>query len=133
MKTQILNYLLDVNEKALNGELNPLESYIELKSIESCLKDVLKGLQEDAINEAEKYGKGEHEAYGAKFNVRNGATRYDFKKIAEWSKLSAELKVFEEARKSIIKSGQTEVYDANGELIELPIVKPGATTIAVKL
>jgi len=133
MKTEILNYLLDVNEKALNGELNPLESYIELKSIESCLKDVMKGLQPDAIDEAEKYGKGEHDAYGAKFNVRNGATRYDFKKIAEWAKMSAEIKAFEETRKSLIKSGQSEVYDANGELIELPIVKPGATTIAVKL
>ena len=133
MKTEILNYLLDVNEKALNGELNPLESYIELKSIEACLKDVMKGLQEDAINEAEKYGKGEHEAYGAKFNVRNVATRYDFKKIAEWAKMSAEIKAFEEHRKTLAKLGGDENYDANGELIELPIVKPGGVTIAVKL
>ena len=133
MKAEIINYLLDLNEKGINGEINPLEAYIDLKSIESCLKDVLKGLQEDAINEAEKYGKGEHEAFGAKFNIRNGATRYDFKKIAEWAEMSAKLKAFEEARKSIIKSGQSEVYDANGELIELPIVKPGATTIAIKL
>ena len=133
MKTEILNYLLDVNEKSINGELNSLESYIELKGIEACLKDVLKGLQEDAINEAEKYGKGEHEAYGAKFNVRNGATRYDFKKISEWAKMSAEIKAFEEQRKQLAKMGAGDTFDSNGELIELPIVKPGATTIAVKL
>ena len=133
MKTEILNYLLDVNEKAINGEINPLESYIELKSIESCLKDVMKGLQPEAINEAEKYGKGEHDAYGAKFNIRNGATRYDFKKIAEWAEMSANIKAFEETRKHLVKVGAGDTYNADGELIELPIVKPGATTIAVKL
>ena len=68
-----------------------------------------------------------------KFNVRNVATRYDFKKIAEWSKMSAEIKAFEEHRKTLAKLGGDENYDANGELIELPIVKPGGVTIAVKL
>jgi hypothetical protein len=131
MKTQILNYLLEVNEKGINGEINPLQTYIDLKAIENTLKDVMKGLYESAIDEAENYGKGEHTAFGAKFIVKNGPTRYDWSNVSDHVALKDQLKTIEKERKHLV--GQGEVYNADGELLEVPEVKPGGTILSIKL
>jgi hypothetical protein len=125
--------LLDLNDKVINGEMSALKAYIICKDLEKTLKDVLKGLSEEAITEAEKYGKGEHDAFGAKFQVRNGATRWDFKHISEWKNKSADLKAYEESLKALAKSGHTGIDEATGEVLELPKQIFGATTLSIKI
>lgn len=125
--------VLDLNDKVINGEMSALKAYILLKDLEKLTKDVLKGLQDQAIDEAESYGKGEHDAYGAKFQVRNGATRWDFKHIQEWKNKSADLKAYEESLKALAKSGHTGIDEETGEVLELPKQVFGATTLSIKL
>ena len=130
----ILNELHEINEKALNGEGNALEAYINCKQVEKLLKNVLNGLHEAAIEEAEKYGKGEHEAHGAKFQVKNGAARYDFKAVSEWVELKAKLTAIETERKALVKVGQVNLVNADtGEFVELPIQTFTRDSLTIKL
>jgi hypothetical protein len=131
---QILNQLNDINDKALNGEVSALKAYIECKTVEKLLKNVLKGLHEAAIDEATTYGKGEHEAHGAKFQVKNGAARYDFSKVAMHTEIKAQLKQCEESLKAILNSGKHNFADAEtGEMVELPVKTYSADSITIKL
>ena len=126
----ILNELHEINEKALNGEGNALEAYINCKQVEKLLN----GLHEAAIEEAEKYGKGEHEAHGAKFQVKNGAARYDFKAVSEWVELKAKLTAIETERKALVKVGQVNLVNAEtGEFVELPVQTFTRDSITIKL
>ena len=130
----ILNELHEINEKALNGDGNALEAYINCKQVEKLLKDVMNGLHEAAIEEAEKYGKGEHEAHGAKFQVKNGAALYDFKAVSEWVELKAKLTAIETERKALVKVGQMNLVNAEtGEFVELPIQTFTRDSITIKL
>lgn len=130
----ILNELNEVNEKALNGEANALEAYINCKQVEKLLKNVMNGLHEAAIEEAEKYGKGEHEAHGAKFQVKNGAARYDFKTVSEWVELKAKLTAIETERKALVKVGQNNLINADtGAFVELPVQTFTRDSITIKL
>ena len=131
---QILNYLHDLNDKALNGDTSPLKAYIECKTIEKLLKDVMSGLHEAAITEAETYGKGEHEAHGAKFQVKNGAARYDFKGVSAWAQLKEELTAIELQGKALVKAGKLNMADGDtGEMIELPLQTFTRDSITIKL
>lgn len=122
-----------INEAVINGEINALEAYIELKRIENLLKDVMKGVQEEAIIEAEKYGKGEHEDFGAKFQVKNAAGRWSYKNNKHWVELDANRKGLEEQLKALYKAGVTGVDEETGELIQHAEYTEGKTTISVKL
>jgi len=127
------DYLYNLNEAVINGEKNPLEVYVELKGLEKLLKDVISAVQPDAIDEAEKYGKGEHDAYGAKFQVKNGAGRWSFKGNPEWVDAEAKKKAIEEQLKTLFKGGVVGVDESTGEMIKGAEFTPGKTTIAVRL
>lgn len=129
-----LNEIHNANEEALNGDGNALKTYIECKTIEKLLKSVMAGIHEAAIDEAEKYGKGEHEAHGAKFQVKNGAARYDFKGVTMHAELKGQLKQCEESLKAILNSGKHNFADAEtGEMVELPIKTYTRDSLTIKL
>lgn len=128
-----MEQLHNINEGVINGEMNPLQAYIELKRIESLLKDVMKGVQEEAITEAEKYGKGEHEAFGAKFQVKNAGGRWNYKNNQQWLQLSTKIKGLEEQLKAAHKAGGTLIDEETGEVIGGAEFSEGKTTIAIKL
>lgn len=132
---QILHELQELNETALNGDGNALEAYIQCKTIEMLLKDVMNGLQPAAIEEAEKYGKGEHEAHGAKFQVKNGAARYDFKGVATWVEAKKALTDIEVMGKAMLKAGNNiNISDSNtGEMVELPVQSFNRDILTIKI
>lgn len=133
MNTELINHIYNLNEKVINGDTNALPVYIELKKIEKVLADVIKGVYEQAIEEAESYGKGEHTDHGAKFQVRNGATRWDFSTCEEVTQLKAELKAKEEELKTLAKSRVKNLVNADtGELYQLPIEKKGKDSLTIK-
>ena len=134
MNTEAKNYFYDLNDKVFNGELSPLKAYIELKGFEKLIAELIKGTQEDAINEAETYGKGEHQAHGAKFTIKSGPSTWDFSGCANIIKLKKELKDQEDKLKKLAEGGLSEIMDVQtGEVLDLPIKKQGRTTISIKL
>lgn len=131
----IIEILQDLNDAVLNGDKEALPTFIELKGVEKLLKQVLTGMQDAAIDEAERYGKGEHELNGAKFQVKNAAGRWDYKECKEWADKKDELGQIEEALKALYKArhfGDLARVD-DGEVMELPKYSQGKTTIAIKL
>lgn len=132
---QIETILHDLNEAVLNGEKEALPTFIELKRVEKLLKSVLAGIQDAAIDEAENYGKGEHELNGARFQVKNAAGRWDFKNVQEHIERKAALTQLEETLKALYKAryyGDLASVE-DGQVIDLPKYTQGKTTIAVRV
>ena len=46
---------LELLEKVKNGDINPRQTYVELKQLQTEIDHVLKSIQDDALTEAEKY------------------------------------------------------------------------------
>ncbi len=122
---------------ASTGYANPLRVYITLKRIETALEGAISEAQPLAIDEADNYGNGEHTAFGAKFNVKNAAGRWDFKGVSRWNELKSDLTNLEDGLKFAYgarqKIGATSVDETTGEVEELPTYTPGKTTISIKL
>lgn len=135
MKAIILEYLHKINEAVINGEKPALEAYVELTEIGKLLDSVKKGVQDEAITEIEKHGKGVHELYGAKIQHKNGAAMYDFKHIPEWAEKKADLAKLEDSYKALYRAKYLGDFAKveDGEVMELPKVTYRKDSIQVTL
>ena len=114
-------------KQAQAGEINGLEAYIASKVALKELEEVSKQLQPLAIDEAGKYGAKSFTAFGAKIELRNGASTWKFQGAA-YDTAKANLKYIEELAK--IGGG---VIEATGEVVEKAIKIEGKQTIAISL
>lgn len=119
--TDYINYANEVKE----GRVNPLEAYIALKAAANDLEKALKEVQDLAIDEANKYGQKSFQAFGAKIEVRNGASRWDYKSVKAHVQLSTQLKYIED----LAKAGGGVTMD--GEIVEPATKINGRETIAI--
>lgn len=95
--------------KAKDGETNPLEVKLKLKALESIIKDCAAYIDPLAREEAEKYGSKSFKAMGAKVELAETGTKYDYSECndLEYSKLLNESMVIEaqlKAREMFLKS-----------------------------
>lgn len=91
--------IAELVESAENGDINALRVYAQLKRTSDLLSDAIKQVEVLAIDEASKQGTKTFEAYGNKFELRSGMTRYSYKNIPIWNEKSKELKAIEEKSK----------------------------------
>lgn len=126
--------IAELVEKAENGEIYALKAYAELKHTSDLLSDAIKQLEPIAINEARLQDKASFEAYGNKFELRNGSTRYSYKNIKSWNEKNKELKAIEEKSKMayIAFSKGLLTADEFGEEIELPEISYTKDCLIVK-
>jgi hypothetical protein len=120
--TEFTEYAKEVKE----GNINPLEAYITLKAALVDLEKALKEVQDLAIDEACKYGQKSFEAFGAKVEVRNGASRWDYSGVQVWKHLKEQIGNVEKLAQM---GGQ--VYVETGEPIEQANKILGRETIAI--
>jgi len=126
-----LEELSEMTSDVVNGEVNPLETYIELKHIEKALKSALSTVQGYAIDEAEKYGEKSFKFCGAEVGVKNAAGRWNFKNL-DWYEDYQELQ--ESAKQSFklsLKSKQ--LIDDEGTVVQPAEYTEGKTTISIRL
>ena len=97
-----MDTFIEITKQVEAGNMNALEGFVHLKQIEAQLKDCFNLIKDQAIDEAEKYGKGENEAYGCKFQVRNAAGRWDFSNLQEHSEMKQALKDYEDGMKAAL-------------------------------
>jgi hypothetical protein len=119
---------------AKNGNLNPLEVYIELKNLETFVKECKDLVQLDALGEAEKY-KGQI-FNGYEVDVRSVGGRYTYDHIDEIAALKAQIKDLEKAAQDSYKLGAKGSIAMNahtGEITEPAHYKDGSTAIILKL
>jgi transcriptional regulator of heat shock response len=118
-----------ISQDLLEGSVDILDAYIRLKSMEEVIKKVKSKVEDEAINEAYKYGKGEHEAYGVKFQSNEGRRTFDFSGDAEYLRLKEELK----EREAMLKALPYEMVDPEtGEVATPPNIKYSKSSISIK-
>jgi len=113
--------------KVKEGEINPLKAYIELKAELKLIEETLEAIKDEAIDEAEKYGKGAHKVYGAEVEVRSAAGKWNYEDI----------KAYEDAKKKVsyiekIAQAGGGVDTETGEEITAATKINGKTTIFIK-
>ena len=127
--------LHEINEMIVNGEGDALETFIHLKRIERLFKDVFKGAQDLAIEEAQKEG-GTFQRFNAEIQNKTGAKMWDFKGCKQWADKKAELVAIEGDLKNafaLYERGKQSFDDETGEQVDIPHVTYKADNITIKL
>lgn len=106
------------------GEINALEAYVILKELAGKTELALKQVLDAALTEAEKYESKSFKAFGAKVEVRNGASQFKF--CSAINEYEAKVKLLKEQS----KLGEFANPDT-GELIEKAVKIEGKTTLAI--
>lgn len=118
---------------AKNGNTNPLDVYIELKNLESFVKECKDLVQLDALEEAEKYKGQTYKGY--QIDVRSVGGRYSYDHIEEIATLKEQLKALEKAAQESYKlssKGNIMMNDQTGEVTLPAHYKEGPTAIVLK-
>ena len=118
---------------AKNGDIDALKLFIELTQIKKFIDKQLDEIKPDAIENAEKYGRGEHYKFGCHFTVKSSPGRWNFKMIEEWKKAKKHLTEIEDKHKTAFKNYEKNLITAttDAELVELPEYKAGTDTISL--
>jgi len=118
-----------------NGEVSALNSYIELKRMSKELDEALKSIKDEALSEAEAYGKGEQIIQGAVVSVRAVGGKWKFDHIGEWKEIEDKKKAIEAKYKTAFKNAENGLYnvaESTGEILELPSYSAGPDAIILK-
>ena len=120
-----------IKQDVEQGNIDALEAYVQLKSIEKEVKESISMVQEFALQEAEKYGPGKFDAFGAEINVKNGAGRWSYKELPWWNTYQLE----QDAAKQAYKMGQKgqKLVTEDGEVIIPAEFTPGKLTLSIRI
>lgn len=136
------SYISDISQKIVNnvvdGNADPMQEYIKAKGLSELSAQIMDGLKDEAIREAEKYADGD-KILGCKFQVKNTPTTYDFSHDDEWSSLERQIQLLKDEQKKREKKmldamKYAELTDENGEVIPpAEIKKQGGQTLAITI
>lgn len=117
---------------ALDGNVNPLDVFMELRSIEDDIKFGFDMIRESAMAEAEKFKGQEYNGYLV--NVQSSG-RYSYDHIPEYVELKNQLKEMEKRYQESYKLSERMIamVDDNGEQIPPASYKSTAPAIQLKL
>lgn len=110
----------------IEGEKDPLESYILLKSLKDEIEEGLELIKDQAMSEAEKYGKS-FDRFGAHIELRNAPGRFNFSEINLITQAENRLKYL----KKLAEIGGVD--EETAEVIPKAPKIHGKATIAIKL
>ena len=120
-------------QKVIDGEVDPIVTYAEMKQYKKDLDESLKIIEDVAREEALKFGEKNFVHKGWKIEVRNGATRYSFKNIQEWNDKQKELKDLEAKYKHAYQSAQKGLTTlSEDEILQLPETTTSKESIIIK-
>ena len=129
---QVTNYVKDIAELVLNGEIEPLKAFMILKDIENKSKEYKKKIEDLAIEELSNYN-GKAEINGHNISLKKSAGRWDFKHIEEIVEAENNLKQLKEKYKLAyhqIENNTTSVGEG-GEVIKPAVFKHGKEIISI--
>lgn len=122
-----MNYK-EITDQVVNGDINALKAYIDLKVAEKELEYALAVVQPLAINEADKYTEKTFKAFGAVIEKRSAPGRWDYAQVNAWKQAKDRLAYIEK----ISQAGGGADMDS-GEVIDKAIKIPGKAIIAINL
>lgn len=128
MKTEEYQaHFYQIVQKVEEGLMNPLDAFIELRSIESALKDAIASVTDAACEERRSYGKEEIVRQGSIVELVEGSPRYSYKHVTQWVSLKEKMKGVEEMSKMASRNMSGYVVDEHGEEVlaaEVSYTKP---------
>lgn len=131
--TQAKNSLQEETERALSGDINPLEFMVKVSAMEAAIKEAKQQIMEVALEELEKHNEKQVELHGAKISKTAGG-RYSYKHIEEWNNLNDLKKAIEKKAQEAFKAqmhGGSVVSD-DGEVYEPAEYLPNKESISIK-
>jgi hypothetical protein len=133
--SQRTSFVADLIDKLQDGLADPVKVHLQVKKMEDLLNQIKENqdYKNLVMEEAVKYGK-KFEMYGAAFEIRSGASPYDYSNDAEHANLKKQLKQREAFLKGVPASG-IETITKDGEVVTVypPSRTPAADVIAVTL
>jgi hypothetical protein len=134
-KSERASFVADLIDKLQDGLADPIKVHLQVKKMEDLLNQIKENqdYKNLVFDEAVKFGK-KFELYGAAFEIRSGASRYDYSNDAEYAELKEKLKQREAYLKGVPSTG-IETVTKDGEVVKVypPIKNPAADIIAVTL
>lgn len=84
-----------------NGDANALEVLVMLRAIQLLSKEVIEQIEENILNEANRYNEKSIERYGARIDKCDVDTKYLYETSgdSQWEELDAEIKSLTERKK----------------------------------
>lgn len=119
-----------IKDNAIEGKINAIEAYVQLKTLEKVIKEAIDKVQELAIDEGLKYNQKSFVAYGATVEMKSAPSRWDYSKCMQVQHLSAKLKTMQELSQLAVNS---TMYDEDGLQIEPASKIEGKQSIAITL
>lgn len=101
----------DIIKKVDDGEDNPLDVFVKIKALEEALKIVKTQIEERAVNEAEKYGKGVFNHLGTSITIRETGVKYDFTNVSSWNAIQDKIDELKEQQKVIETMAKAATID----------------------
>jgi len=131
MRQQELAHFVDEVEQ---GKRSALIAYAHLKRTADEYTSAIKQIEDNAMNEAHNFGEKSFETQGFKFEIRNGAKRFDYSGIDEWKEQRDALKETEERYKAAFIARQKGLMTASedGEELQLPELKISKDSLVLK-
>jgi len=139
-KKQVKLFVQEIKDSIIEGNINPLTASIQLKAIE----DIIKGLRNDkeikeyTLEEAEKYGNKSFEDFGAKIDIKELGTKYNYKSCGDsaWEKLDKTIIdtiKLKKDREEILKKLKPEMKLADAETGELLLMPEKTSTTGISI
>lgn len=129
-------------ESVKNGEINPIEVLVIIKSFERAGERILKEIRENYVKEADKYPEKSFEMFGAKIEKAEVGVSYDystsndpiyFRRLDIADRANTDL----EQRKAflnMLKEPITIVDEGTGEIVEIkPPLKKSTSSVKVTI
>ncbi len=131
MRHQELAHFVDEVEQ---GKRNALIAYAHLKRTADEYSLAIKQIEPNAMEDAYSFGEKSFETQGFRFELRNGAKRYDYSGIDEWKLQRDQLKETEERYKANFLARQRGILTASedGEEMQLPELKVSKDSLVLK-
>ena len=123
------NQILEVAQKAIEGEISNLDAYLILYSISKKIDEAIELIKKSAIDEVEKIAEKDYTRNGFKVNVLTKTT-WNFKHIESWNKKKTELSDIEEKAKVAAKF-KLDASSETGEQIE-PAIASYSTYLKIQ-
>lgn len=121
----------EILDNVRNGDMDPLNAFIQLNAKEKAAKAALDEIQVEAVEKAAEYGEKTFKAFGAKVERKSAAGRWDFKELGWWQDFEDKKDDAKNAFK-LIDKGKT-VLDNDGVVVEPAKYTPGKDIISIKL
>lgn len=138
--SEVATFVRQVVNSVKNGDANALEVLVMLRAVELAAEEIREEIQENILNEADRFSERVIERYGSRIEKCEVGTKYIYEtsKDWEWEQMDSELRTLQHKIKEREKflrsltSPMTLVIESTGEVVQInPPVKKSKSGVKV--